>query len=279
MAATGKRGGAKLFRVVEPEEAGEGEGDHHQEDRADKAAAAGDHEMGAEFAAEELTGGHREAGAEVDEVGDEEEGERGEVAGGVHDFRERGGAGEILTEHEDQGDGPERAGAGAEETVVETKREAEADEEERGGELGRVVFGSDLGAEERVEKDGGEEPGDEVGEEVGVDLLHGEGAEERAGECRENSETALAERDGAAAEEMDRGGDTAEAGLKFIGAEGEGDGKAEIEERGDGDESAAAGDGVHRAGDEADEEEDGIVPEFEGHWGGGGRARELDSCS
>lgn len=184
--ASGRRDGGtagRLFCVVQPEEAGESEGDHGEEDGADEAGAAGDDEVGAELAAEELAGGHREAGAEVDEAGGEEEGERGEVAGGVHDFGERGGAGEILAKEENQRDGPERAGAGAEEAVVESEDEAEAGEKERGGDFGRVVFGADFGAKERVDQNRGEEPGDDIGEKAGIDLLDGEGAEERAGEC------------------------------------------------------------------------------------------------
>ena len=177
------RGRSRGPRVVEPEEAGEGEGDHGEEDRADEAGTAGDDEVSAEFAAEELTGGHREASAEVHETGGEKEGERGEVAGGVHDFRERGGAGEVLSEDEDQSDRPEGARAGTEEAIVEAEGEAEAGEEQRSGEFGRMVFGAEFRAKEGVEKDRGEEPGDDVGENVGIDLLNGEGAKERAGEC------------------------------------------------------------------------------------------------
>ena len=237
------------------DELGDGERGHEQEERADELRAARQGEVRSEPRAEQLAGAERETGQEEHGAGGGEKGQRRGVAREVHHLRVCGGLHEIVPEHHDERDCPERAHARPEESVVEPERDAEECVERRPLHPVMPVRVAELRAQQHVDHHRRQQPRDAAREQVRIEPLHRErprhGAERRPRHARD----AFAQVDCAAPRETPRRRRRAEDGAELVRAQRQRHRHPRAEQRGQRDQAAAARDRIDDAGAEAGAEQ------------------------
>ncbi len=212
--------------------------------------------MGAEPGADELGGGHDEAVAPQDMAAREEEEQGGEVAGEVEELGVGGGAAEVVAQQGDIANGEEAAGAGAKKAVV--KADGQGDQEGEGA-LTQALVGvevRDAGGEEEIEAEGDEEGGYQPGGQVAADLADEEDATGGAYEGAAKGQGRPVEVDETLAQEIGAGGGSAEDALGLVGSQGLQGPQAGPEQGRQGNEPAAARDGVHQTRGQGQDEEE-----------------------
>ena len=259
----------KKSRGAGPEESGGEENDDGEKDRADEFRAILDDETGAEFGAEELADDHGGGEIEADLASGEEDDQRSGVAGEVHGFGVADGGAEVEAREEDAGEHPKGADAWAEEAIVEAEGGAREPSEEWRGDFRGTGGETELGLGPEVDGDGDEEPGDDLAKETWGTEEDGEGAEGGGEGGDEEGEAQAVPRKKPCATVVVGGDGGAADGLEFVCAEGDLGGESDGEEGGNGDQPAAAGDGVDEARGQArgGEEEGNLGID---HWGESG---------
>ena len=96
-----------------------------------------------------------------------------------------------------------------------------------------------------------------------VKLLHGQRSQGRAREREQKAPSAILQRDGFGLGVVPGRAAGAEGGLQFVGAESMAGVEAEAQQHRQRDQGAAAGNGIHKAGYQAGQEQERQVPQLE----------------
>ncbi len=213
-------------------------------------------EVGADVIADELAANHDESGGPEDVAFPDQEARGADVAGEVDGLGVGGGLGKFMSEQPDNRESPEGAGAGSEETIVETDQPAEEQSEDRDGHARGFDFLTELRIQVDVECHAHERPRDDQAEYAVTGMQEHPGAGDGGDESDDHRRPDFLPVDQAGSGVAPGGHHRADGALGFAGTEGELRGDANGEERRDADQSAAARDGINTSGRRRGEEQD-----------------------
>ena len=177
-----------------------------------------------------------------------EEQQRGDVAGEVEQLGAGGGASQVPAQQQHETGGEEGAGAGAEEAVVEAHREADQQAEQAGGDALARVLVADARREQKIQREGDQQGRHQAFQPGRGQVLHRQGAGGRAGEGPGHRPGQAAWVQLALVDIVERGSGGAEAALQLVGGQGGQGRHSGPQQRGQGQQPAAPGDGVHQPG-------------------------------